>query len=1102
VIESFPETEQPISGIAPGTEQMPRQRWQIFPAQASQAQHLAEATQLSPLLAQVLINRGLYTPEQAWLFLDPETQTLPSPLDEFPDLPLSLELLVVAIEQGQKIAICGDYDADGMTSTALLMRALRYLGANANYAIPSRMQEGYGLNQRIVEEFSSEGVGLILTVDNGISAYEPVARARDLGLTVIITDHHDLPEQLPPAHAILNPKLLPVTSPYRGVAGVGVAYVLAVCLAQALQKTQDLTAPLLELFTLGTIADLAPLTGVNRRWVRRGLKLLPKSRIPGVQALIEVAGLGQEQKALKPEAIGFRLGPRINAVGRIADPQIVIEMLTTEDVETALARAVECEQANTERQGLCEQIEAQAVAWCEAQQQQGKLDLQKERVLVVIQPDWHHGVIGIVASRLVERYGVPVFIGTYEDKKQKEIRGSARGIPEFNVYEALHACHDLLDKYGGHRAAGGFSFPTRNLRQVKTRLRRFASECLQPEYLKPLVTVDVQACFAELDLALYEQIDRLHPCGIENADPVFWTSNVQILDQQIVGKDRKHLKLTLSHTPPETQQNSTIRAIAWRWGDYYPLPPELDVAYKLRLNEWRGERSIELELVGVRLPKARSGIPPWSMAVTVEASNPALNPEFNPVPDAAPDPGPDAEIKSLRARDPLPTATVQRIKPTRSPELPRLDPPRVSVPQPDPALPLSPIPGSQASSCSPSPTGNPRVETIPADCSPAPSVAPPPTYAEFFYSKRRYVSTIESQGTRRELKIQNAEGHLLIVKLAERQGVLQLPGETPLPIDLSETHYFNLLRAGLNALELKQKTKLLIHKDELLVEKDGQIEKLIQQVSLLEDKLTQLSQEKQVQFQSLKTELTRQETAIQDQEAHIVQLQTQIGCQDRPLPDPEAIKHQVRDAVGDTVWFCIQADSQKDLCAAYKNYAMIQAEGADPQIADYSEAGIRLSFTVEREVIQPFFQDLYEFLLVNGGPELGGLSLGPNRQYTLGMMPSLLADQWQTFQPDALKHQAAVSEKALFYQAKASYPMNQRDRNLLTTFLDQWEHPLSGCLTQKGSQMAACLDQISRLRNIAAHGERFLYEWQYNLLYQLIVGEGIQPGLFKQIYGG
>ncbi|MGA7938212.1 MAG: DHH family phosphoesterase, partial [Kovacikia sp.] len=359
------------------TSNLPHQRWQIALAHAERAEEVAQATHLSPLLAQVLLNRGLDTPEQIQAFLNPEGETLPSPLEDFPDLPLSLELLINAINRRQRIAICGDYDADGMTSTALLLRALRFLGAQVDYAIPSRMKEGYGINQRMVEEFYEEGIGLILTVDNGIAAYNPIARARELGLTVIVTDHHDVPPLPPPANAILNPKLIAEDSPYRGLAGVGVAYILAVSLAKSLNKTQGLSQSLLELFTLGTIADLAPLTGVNRRWVKRGLQLLPKSKLAGVQALVQVAGLSGA-KDLKPEAIGFRLGPRINAVGRLADPQIVIELLTTDDDGVALERAMQCEQINQQRQQLCEQIEQEAIALCE----QGEINIQGDRVLV------------------------------------------------------------------------------------------------------------------------------------------------------------------------------------------------------------------------------------------------------------------------------------------------------------------------------------------------------------------------------------------------------------------------------------------------------------------------------------------------------------------------------------------------------------------------------------------------------------------------------------------------------------------------------------------------------------------------------------------------
>ncbi|WP_446359399.1 single-stranded-DNA-specific exonuclease RecJ [Coleofasciculus sp. G2-EDA-02] len=573
---------------------MPNQRWQFDPAYPEKANQLAQGTGLSPLLGQVLINRGFDTVDQAMVYLYPESQVMPSPIDEFPDLAISVDMLKDAIAEHEKIAICGDYDADGMTSTALLLRALRWLGADVEYAIPSRMKDGYGINTSIVEEFANKGVKLILTVDNGISAHEAIALAVERGLTVIITDHHDLPPELPNADAILNPKQLPESSPYRSLAGVGVAYILAVTLAQELGQLQGLTSQLLELFTLGTIADLAPLTGINRRWLKRGLQRLPKSQLAGIQALIQNSGVSEDQIALKPEDIGFKLGPRINAVGRLADPQIVIELLTTSDGEIAKERAMQCEEINKERQHLCEKIEKDAIALIE---QEG-LNWQQQRVLVLVQPGWHHGVIGIVASRLVERYGVPVFIGTYEDENQEQIRGSARGIPEFHVFDALQFCRDLLGKFGGHKAAGGFSLPTANLTAFQTQLSRFAHQCLEPEHLKPLVSIDVEANFNQITHNLYQQIDRLHPCGIDNSDPIFWTPNVKVVEQKIVGNG--HVKLTLS-TVDSTKK---LNAIAWRWGEYFPLPSNIDIAYKLKDNAWNGNVTIELELVGIRVSES------------------------------------------------------------------------------------------------------------------------------------------------------------------------------------------------------------------------------------------------------------------------------------------------------------------------------------------------------------------------------------------------------------------------------------------------------------------------------------------------------------------
>lgn len=571
------------------SDRLPAQRWHVAPARPECVAEVAAATGFSPLLAQVLVNRGADTRERAAAYVNPESVALPSPLDEFPDLQTSVELLRAAIAEDTKIAICGDYDADGMTSTALLVRAIRHLGGQVDYAIPSRMREGYGINIRIVEEFAATGVGLVLTVDNGISARGAIARAVELGLDVIITDHHDLPETLPPASAILNPKLLRPESPYAGLAGVGVAYVLAVSTAQAMGQLKGLTQALMELFTLGTIADLAPLTGVNRRWLKRGLRLLPVSQLAGVQALIEVSGVNDKQKALAPEDIGFRLGPRINAIGRLSDPQIVIDLLTADDTDTARDRAQQCEETNRHRQHLCREIEREAIALLD------ETEYRQRRVILLGQPHWHHGTIGIVASRLVERTGVPVFLYTAEDEGGTHLRGSARGIHEFHVFEAIDFCGDLLDKYGGHKAAGGFSLQASQLEAFGDRLSEFACAHLKPEHLLPLVNIDAAARFAQLDAEFYRHIDSLQPWGIGNEQPVFWTPDVVILDQRRVGEN--HLKLTVAEaTNPEV----ALQAIAWRWGEYYPLPARVDLAYKLRENTWRGRTSLELELTGAR----------------------------------------------------------------------------------------------------------------------------------------------------------------------------------------------------------------------------------------------------------------------------------------------------------------------------------------------------------------------------------------------------------------------------------------------------------------------------------------------------------------------
>jgi len=1094
----------------------PDQRWQIASAAPTPAAQLAQAVQLPSLLAQVLINRGVDTLDAAQTFLNPELQRLPSPLEEFSDLPIALDLLLQAIGNRQPIAICGDYDADGMTSTALLLRALRALGAIVDYAIPSRMQEGYGINQRIVEELYHEGVSLILTVDNGIAAHAPIAYARELGLTVIVTDHHDIPEILPPANAILNPKLIAEASPYRGLAGVGVAYILAVCLAQCLQRTQDLTKPLIELFTLGTIADLAPLTGVNRRWVKRGLTLLPKSRIPGVQALIQVAGLSNE-KALKPEAIGFRLGPRINAIGRIADPQIVIELLTTEDDGEALELAMKCEQVNQLRQRLCELIEQQAIDWCETSQ----INWHDERVLLVVQPDWHHGVIGIVASRLVERYGVPVFIGTYEEEDPSRVRGSARGIPEFNVFEALQFCGEVLDKYGGHRAAGGFSLKSENLEEFRSRLRLFAHGQLQPEYLKPLVNIDAEAHLSDLTLDLYQKIDALHPCGIENPDPVFWTANVQIVEQKAIGRGQAHLKLTLVEDQGTKNEKpiKPIKAIAWRWGECYPLPSPIDIAYRLRLNDWNGEKSVELELVGVRLTEATQKPvlqkPDLKKQNTQDATS-HLRLKGNVSTKASPA---TKQIKVPIEQAQIEQAQIEQAQIEQAPiaallstpetaQLPQSSADLEKVALEDVALQNTVSEDSfskngvlEASSSEAIAPKDEVVQDVAAQNQEAVKPVNSATRIQFYYNKRKYTCGISQVGECRELRIRNPEGQVLLVQPQQRRGLLGKRREEAEAIDVSHPHYFNLIRAALSALELAEKAQLLQTKTQLLAEKDQQIATLNQQLQILDRELSKLSQEQQQRFQTLQTELQQRQTIIQGHETQIAELQLQLH-QDKPqLPKPEELKRQLRTQLGDAVWKGLNPHSQRDLLSALKHQHSIQAETFTAHVADYSEAGLRLGFAVEREIVQPFFRQLHQYLLNNGGSdEIGGVPLRTRKKYTLGMLPPLLTSQWYSFRETVLSSSLQLPDDDLYCTLKFDQ-VNQKDRNTVKAFLKQWEHPAAQWLLKHKVAAASAIDQINKLRNVAAHGESSLYQWHYELLQLLVIGGETQYGIFQDIYG-
>ena len=535
--------------------------------------------ELPPELLAVLHRRGLGQWQAIAALLDPAPA--PDPLEHFPGLTIAVERLEQACRRQEALAICGDYDADGMTSTALLVGVLQRLGARPQAAIPSRLDDGYGLNPGMVERLAGEGVGLLVTVDNGVSAREALERAQSLGVEVILTDHHSLPEVMPPHLALLHPAVTPEHSPYRGLAGVGLAHLLACSLCRRLGREDGLEIAH-NLFCIGTIADMAPLQGVNRRWLIDGLPGLRRSPLAGLQALQRIAGL--EDGPLDAEAVGFQLAPRINAVGRLGDPLMVVDLLTTADPGRAQELARACEVLNRQRRELCQAIEAEALALLEADGEQ------RPAFLLLAQSHWHHGVIGIVAARLVERFGRPVALLAGDGDGR--LRASVRAPKGFAVDRSLTACADLLEHFGGHPAAGGFTVRAEAVATLHERLDQLAATWLAER--GPALPVEPEALLRleRIDGDFWRQLQRLEPFGIGNPAPVFWSSGCRIVGQKLLRGG--HLQLQLE------QGGRELRAMAWRWSGPERLDGPVDVAYRIRRDRWQGVERLQLDLVALR----------------------------------------------------------------------------------------------------------------------------------------------------------------------------------------------------------------------------------------------------------------------------------------------------------------------------------------------------------------------------------------------------------------------------------------------------------------------------------------------------------------------
>ncbi len=577
----------------------PLRRWVTRAAEPARLEALIAAAQsrslsLSPLLATLLVNRGIDTPEKAALFLSPSLRAgLRSPL-LFPDMERATDRLLRARQNREQVCVYGDYDVDGVTGSAQLLLFLRELGMDPDLYIPHRTREGYGLNAQAVKVLADRGTKVMVTADCGATAHAEISLAQSLGIDVIVCDHHHVPEQRPPAYAVLNPLEKECAFSFTGLSGAGVVFYLLMGLRMRLREQGQERGPdlrrYLDLVTLGTVADLVPLVEENRVLVTYGLREIARSQRPGIRALKEVSG----EAEVSSSYIGFRLGPRINAGGRLAEAQKAVELLTTTDLDRARALAADLDQENRARQGIEEQILNQAVAMV-----QSWPDLAERCSIMLASPDWHPGVIGIVASRLVERFHRPTFLIALDGARGK---GSGRSPKAFHLYEGLKACADLLDGYGGHRQAAGLSVKASRVEALTERFEAVARSRLNAEDLVPVIEVDAELDLSLLDAQTMTEVRRLEPYGQGNPEPIFFAPQAQVRALRIVGGNPLlgkpgHLKLVLR----SPRGGPPIDAIGFGMAEV-PVAQggKIDLLYTPEINVWNGATSLQLRVRDLR----------------------------------------------------------------------------------------------------------------------------------------------------------------------------------------------------------------------------------------------------------------------------------------------------------------------------------------------------------------------------------------------------------------------------------------------------------------------------------------------------------------------
>jgi single-stranded-DNA-specific exonuclease len=596
-------------------------KW-IEPREIAVPQEFRSAVGGHPLVAQSLVRCGLTDVLSARAFLDPRLYS-PAPASDLPNLVGAVERLERAIRDGEEICVWGDFDVDGQTATTVLFSTLRDLGASVRYHIPVRATESHGVGLPVLKRLIAEGVQLVLTCDTGVGAHEATSYAREAGVDVVITDHHDLPDVLPDAHAVVNPKMLPESHPLRELPGVGCAYKVAEALYERAGRSQEVEHHL-DLLALGIVADVAVQTKDVRFLLQRGLEALCQTARLGLQALMEKADLNPEW--LTEEHIGFYLAPRLNAVGRLADASVAVELLATKDLSRARILAEELEGLNARRRLLSDQVFEAAV-----EQVERDPSLLDQGALVLNHAAWPAGVIGIVASRLVERYGLPTVL--LASPPGELARGSARSIEGCNITEAIAAHAELLAGFGGHPMAAGLSMETERIPEFRRGLSSTVSQMLEGVEDGSGLPVAGYLSLSELSLDLVRELERLAPFGAGNPAPTLATRDLRLVGKSKVGRKGEHLQLVV-----EDADGVQARIIWWH-GTSWTLPEgRFDLAYKVRASDFRGQRELQVQWVDARLLEPRVEVP---LRERVELR----------VVDRRGEPEPRAWLEQLRARE-------------------------------------------------------------------------------------------------------------------------------------------------------------------------------------------------------------------------------------------------------------------------------------------------------------------------------------------------------------------------------------------------------------------------------------------------------------------